>query len=211
MATTAPMSGRKAQAARNDEAILQAARDVFIADAKAPIADVAKHAGVGISALYRRYPSKEDLLRKLCGDGLLTYIAVVEEALADDGDPWEAFCRFMHSAVDADTTSLTIPLAGTFMPTPEMFADAVRAEQLSVQLLERTRAGGVIRSDIENSDIGLMLEQLASVHLGDKQRSMRLRHRYLTVLLDGLRAAGSTELPGPAPTDEELSARWTPA
>ncbi len=52
--TTAPLSGRKAQAARNDTLILAAARAVFTADPSAPIAAVAERAGVGISALYRR-------------------------------------------------------------------------------------------------------------------------------------------------------------
>ncbi|MFD0473190.1 TetR/AcrR family transcriptional regulator [Nonomuraea thailandensis] len=82
------MSGRKAQAARNDELILQAARAVFTAEPGAPIAAVAEKAGVGISALYRRYPSKEALLQKLCGDGLRLYVEVSERSLTDGGDPW---------------------------------------------------------------------------------------------------------------------------
>ena len=86
-----PLSGRRAQAARNDERILDAARAVFIADPDAPISAVAKRAGVGISALYRRYESKEELLRRLCGDGLKRYNAAAEAALADTGDPWTAF------------------------------------------------------------------------------------------------------------------------
>ena len=56
--------------ARNDERILASARAVFVADPSAPVAAVARHAGVGMSALYARYPSKEDLLRALCADGL---------------------------------------------------------------------------------------------------------------------------------------------
>ena len=72
-----------------------------MADPGAPIAAVAEHAGVGISALYRRYASKEELLRRLCGDGLKAYLAAAEAALADDGDPWEAFARFMRRVVDA--------------------------------------------------------------------------------------------------------------
>ena len=69
-----PLSGRRAQAAVNDGVILEAARAVFTADPSAPISAVARHAGVGISALYRRYPGKEDLLRKLAGDGLQRFI-----------------------------------------------------------------------------------------------------------------------------------------
>lgn len=210
MATTAPLSGRKAQAARNDTVILEAARAVFIDDPKAPIAAVAERAGVGISALYRRYPSKEDLLRKLCHDGLLTYISVVEKALADDGDVWESFAQFMRDAVAAETTSLTQALAGTFTPTPELFADATRANELSVELLQRTKAAAVLRDDVSNGDLGLLIEQLTAVHIGDDARTKELRQRYLALILEGLRAPGESELPGTPPSDAELGARWAP-
>src|SRR3954453_20627175 len=100
-AASRPLSGRRAQAARNDQRILDAARAVFIADPGAPIAAVAERAGVGISALYRRYPSKDELLQRLSLDTLLRYIAEAETALADEGDPWAAFATFMSRALDA--------------------------------------------------------------------------------------------------------------
>src|SRR6266496_3914473 len=75
------MSGRQAEAARNDQRILASARAVFVADPGAPITAVAKHAGVGISALYTRYGSKEELLRTLCTDGLLIVVQETEAAL----------------------------------------------------------------------------------------------------------------------------------
>jgi AcrR family transcriptional regulator len=84
----ARLSGRRAQAATNDGVILEAARAVFTADPSAPISAVAQHAGVGISALYRRYPSKEDLLRTLAADGLQRFTDELETALSDDRDPW---------------------------------------------------------------------------------------------------------------------------
>src|SRR5258707_706780 len=119
----AGLPGRKSQAARNDGVILAAARNVFLEDPKAPIAAVAGRAGVGISALYRRYAGKEDMLRKLCHDGLRTFITEAEDA---DGlnDGWEAFTHFLRGIVDADVHSLTVHLAGTFTSTPEMIADA---------------------------------------------------------------------------------------
>lgn len=80
------LAGRRRQAAHNDTVILAAACDVFLADPRAPVSAVAAAAGVGISALYRRYPGKEDLLRTLCHDGLLTYIAeaAAADVVADD-------------------------------------------------------------------------------------------------------------------------------
>ena len=110
------LPGRQREAARNDALILQAAREVFIADADAPIAAVAVRAGVGIGALYRRYGSKEDLLRRLSRDGLTRYIELVEAALADTQEPGSAFATFMREAVIADTHSLTLHLAGQVRP-----------------------------------------------------------------------------------------------
>ena len=201
--------GRLAEAARNDTKILESARAVFVADPEAPIAAVAKHAGVGIGALYRRYAGKEDLLRALCADGLRRYIEAAESALADESDPWRAFAAFMHREVDADASSLTQRLAGTFTPTPDLYAAAARAGELNVRLFEAARAAGEIRADASVNDLGPILEQLASLKIGDAARAKALRHRYLDVVLDGLRAPGSG-LSAQPPTDEELQARWRP-
>src|SRR5215211_3664747 len=105
--------GRVAEAERNDASILTAARSVFIFDAKSPVSEVAKRAGVGIGALYSRYGSKENLLATLCELGQQTYLTEVERALASDEDPGEAYFGFLRRIVVADTHSLTVHLAGT--------------------------------------------------------------------------------------------------
>jgi AcrR family transcriptional regulator len=208
--TQTPLSGRRAQAAKNDEVILAAARAVFVADPTAPIAAVAERAGVGISALYRRYASKEELLRKLCADGLDRYIAEAEAALADDRDPWTAFAAFLHRLVDVDSNSLAQKLAGTFTPTPELYAQGTRAQQLNEQVFARLSGAGALRDGVVVDDIGLILEQVTSLKLGDAERSNQLRHRYLAMFLHALRATpDDSPLPGPAPRWEELYSRWT--
>lgn len=206
---SAPLSGRRAQAARNDALILDAARAVFVADPGAPISAVAERAGVGISALYRRYASKEELLRQLSADGLRRYIAAAEAALADEGDPWDAFARFMGRVVDEDPHSLTLRLAGTFTPTAELYQDAEKAEELNVKLFERTRASGAIRPDLTVNDLTFLFEQVAAVRAGDEERTRELRHRYLGLLLDALRTPSPAPLTGPAPSLEEIRARWS--
>jgi AcrR family transcriptional regulator len=195
--------GRRQQAMRNDETILTAAREVFIADPKAPVAAVAERAGVGISALYRRYPSKEDLLRRLCHDGLRLFIAEADRAALEDDD-WTAFAGFMQRVVDADVHSLTVFLAGTFTPTEEMGADAVAAAARATALFERARAS--MRAGVTEYDVTMLLEMCAAVRIPDAQGTKRLRRRYLALLLDGLRADG--ELPGPPPNEGMLSWRW---
>src|ERR1700761_7381278 len=123
------LNGRRAQATRNDAAILAAARTVFVGDPDAPIGQVARTAGVGISALYRRYPSKEALLATLCLDGLRQFVAIAEAA-RELTDPWEAFTDFLRGIIDADVHSLTVYLAGRFTPTPEHRALAIQAAAL---------------------------------------------------------------------------------
>ena len=198
-----PTSGRARQAARNHEAILTAAREVFLADHRAPISAVAERAGVGISALYRRYASKEDLLRTLCHDGLRTFIAEAERA-AGDPDGWAAFETFLRGVVEADVHSLTVHLAGTFTPTEEMNADAVRAGELAEALFQR--AYPLMRADATGGDVAMLLEMCAAIRVPDPARTVQLRGRYLTILLDGLRH-GSTPAAA-APTPAELNVRW---
>ena len=201
-----PLSGRRAEAARNDEKILASARAVFVDDPEAPITAVAKHAGVGISALYTRYGSKEELLRKICNDGLERFVVETEAALADDRDDWTVFADYMRRLVDADTTSLTLALAGSFTPTPEMFALAERANELVQRLFKRV--AHVLRPDIDVHDQSVVFEMVAAIKLGERSRTKQLRRRYLSVILDGLRAQERTELPGPPPSWRELNERW---
>jgi AcrR family transcriptional regulator len=202
-----PLPGRRAQAARNDEVILRAAREVFIDDPDAPIAAVAQRAGVGISALYRRYQGKEDLLRQLCHDGLQRFIAIAQDA-AEIADGWAAFAAFLTGVVDADVHSLTVRLAGTFTPTPEMDQDAAVAVALSGGILERAVASGRLRPGVVMGDVTLILEGCAAVRVPDRERSRRLRLRYLGLLLDGLQAGKAGDLPGPPPGPAELNWRW---
>ncbi|WP_067898780.1 TetR/AcrR family transcriptional regulator [Actinomadura chibensis] len=204
----APMSGRKAQAARNDELIREAARAVFTADPSAPISAVAEHAGVGISALYRRYKSKEDLLQKLADDGMDRYLAEVRTALDDDGDPWEAFAGFMRRCLDIGAGSLTMRLAGSFEVSEEMSRKGQEIHRATQRLLERTREAGALRPEIEVGDISVILEYLHGIRIGDDARMNRLQHRYLALMLDALRLTGERELPGPPPTWPELRDRY---
>jgi AcrR family transcriptional regulator len=202
-------SGRGAEAARNDEAILAAARDVFVADPDAPVSEVVERAGVGISSLYRRYESKEALLRKLCGDGLQLYNDIARAAIEEtDDDPWETFASFMARVIEADVHALTLSLAGRFRPTEELRQAGALADTLNKQIVARAQAAGVLREDIQPDDLTYVFEQVASLHGPNAERTAQLRARYLTLQLDALRAPARTPLPGPPPTPDEQHARW---
>ena len=205
--------GRRAEAARNDQRILDAARDVFTANPEAPIATVAERANVGIGALYRRYPSKDALLERLALDGLKRYLVSAEAALADEGDPWTAFADFMRRSLDEGAGSLTLRFAGRFTASAELNRLGRTAHAATQRLLARTKAAGALRFDIEVGDLTLIFEQLQAVQVGDQQRTRQLRHRYLALLLDALRTptmptVPGEPLPGPPPRWDEITQRY---
>jgi AcrR family transcriptional regulator len=204
------LSGRRAEASRNDERVLVAARAVLTASPDAPMAEIARRAGVGIGTLYRRYPSKEALVLHLCLDGMRQLEAVTQTALAQlDGDPWEAFAGYMHAALDAGAGALGASLAGTFTPTPELLTAARDLYAAVRELIERVHAAGALRADVTQEDINLIFEQLRAVRLGDDARTATLQRRYLALILQALRAPGAAPLPGPAPDWGEIRGRWS--
>ncbi len=204
------LGGRRAEAALNDGRILLAAREVFLADPSAPIAEVAKSAGVGISALYRRYASKETLLRELARDGLTRYIADLRTALEENGDSAEVFSRCMHRVLDGHSQALAQRLAGRFKPTAELARLAAEASHLANELHRRTQDAGALRQDVTPADITLILEMISFVDLPGPDHGQALRHRYLALMLQALRAHGIKDLPQPPASEPALAARWRP-
>lgn len=204
------LPGRQAEALRNDTVILDAARQVFVREPAAPMSAVASAAGVGISALYKRYASKEDLLRTLCSEGLDRF-AEIARAAAKVADPWDAFSALIAGIVESDVHSLTVKLAGTFTPTPELHEQAAAASRLAEKIFKRAARAGVLRPGVVANDMSMAFEQLAAIRVGDDQRTLELRRRHLAIQLDGMRAApGRGPLPAPAVSDDELGGRWKP-
>ena len=66
----------------------------------------------------------------------------------------------------------------------------------------------VLRPDLVLHDLSLAFELVAAIKFADPQRTTELRHRYLALILDGMRADGRGELPGPPPSWSEISERW---
>ncbi len=203
-----PLSGRRGEAARNDGRILEAAREVFLASPDAPVAVVAHRAEVGISALYRRYQNKEDLLRALARDALTRYIGDLQTALADDRDPWTVYCDYLTRVVDGRSQALAQRLAGSFRPTPDLGELARQAQDLAEQVHRRAQQERVLRPDVTSADIVLILEMIMMIDAPGPDGGAALRRRYLNLVLQALRAPGAGPLPGPAAQPSDLAARW---
>jgi AcrR family transcriptional regulator len=204
------LSGRRAEAARNDPKILAAARAVFVRDPAAPIAAVAREAGVGVGAIYRRFSGKEELLQRLCADGLRAFRDVANAALGEP-DSARAFERLVTGVVDADVHSLTVSLAGMFTPTTELGSLAEEANGLARRIVEDARSAGTLRPDLTVEDFTMLLEQVTAVRLPDPDRTAEVRRRYVALHLDAWRQVPvGGALPASPPTAEELNARWVP-
>ena len=87
----------RADAARNRQAIVEAARAVFAEQGlDAPLDEIAKRAGTGNATLYRRFPQRADLVAAVFADRMAEHVAAVEAGLADD-DPWRGFASYIEA------------------------------------------------------------------------------------------------------------------
>lgn len=208
---------RRTEVERNDQALLRAARTVLAEDGvHASVASIAARAGVGVGSLYRRYPTKAAMFQHLCRLSLEEYLAAAESGLANP-DPWDGLRQYVTAAVLIGTGSLA-PIAGTIEVTAEMTATSARGDAVASEVIERARTARVLRPDVNDVDIALLIEQLGRSPLVEQitrqgrtdllGAAERARERLICLALDGLRAGPTDALPGPAPEWELFTERW---
>jgi AcrR family transcriptional regulator len=175
--------GRQAEGVRNDQLLLNAARDVFAAEgAAASVAAVAARAGLGIGSLYRRYGSKTQLPQRLCVLSMEQAIAAATDGLANL-DPTEALTSYIRTCV-AQRTGALAPLAGIVEPTPEMWALAREGRRLHDRIVRRPHRYGGLRADVTAIDVNWMIEQFAkTAPATEAEDSSQTVHRRLLTAL----------------------------
>lgn len=200
-------TGRRADAARNDARILAAARDVFVElGSDAPVATIAERAGVGMGTLYRRFPSKEDLVRALSIASMSETRQAAERALTHP-DPWQGFCDFIDACVEAGADG-SPRLTAPFQVTEEILRESRRAREAVQRLVDRAQASGDLRDDVNAHDIVLLLHVLRELRVAHRRRDPALRRRFQAVVLDGLRPTAAHPLPAPPATWEDVVTAW---
>ncbi|MER5625824.1 helix-turn-helix domain-containing protein [Streptosporangium sp. NPDC002544] len=216
---TSSRSWRSEEVARNDRALLRAAREVLAADgAHASVASIAARAGVGVGSLYRRYRTKQELFQRLCLIALREYLDAAKEGLAM-GDPWEGLRHYAMSSIRSGPGSLA-PVAGTFEVTAEMTELAEQGDRAVAMLVERAHRAEVLRAGVTPVDLELLIEQLSKSPLQDQlhrqgrtelnDAAQNARERVITIALDGLRATPAGLVPGRPPGYELFTMRWAP-
>lgn len=104
---TAPL---RVDAQRNLEHVLRAAREVFgELGYGAPMEDVARRARVGVGTVYRRFPSKDVLVRRIAEEETARLTEQAREALGRENEPWQALSRFLRASVASGAGRLLPP------------------------------------------------------------------------------------------------------
>ncbi|MFF7950697.1 TetR/AcrR family transcriptional regulator [Streptomyces griseorubiginosus] len=207
--TTAPrkVTRPRADALRNRERIVTAAREMFTEfGPDVPLDDIARRAGVGNATLYRNFPDRDALVREVVCSVMDRTTEAAEIALTETGDAFEALERFVHTAADERISALCPMIQSTFDQNhPDLEAARVRCEELVVELMNRAKAAGQLRTDVDSGDLLIVVAQLSRPPAGTACFQVdRFVHRHLQLFLDGLRAPARSILPGTALTMEDL-------
>lgn len=182
----------RADARRNREKVLKAARAVFAEQGRdAQIDDVARRADVGVGTVYRHFPTKDALLRALSDETFEVVAAYAREALERD-DPWEAFLDVLWFG--ASKTAGDRAFSEILAATPDSLRRCPGEVDLQVsgaELMRRSKAAGRMRPDARIEDIPLLMCGVGSAS-GMEHPCPDAWRRHLGILLDGLRAEAAS-------------------
>jgi len=173
------MTELRADARRNLERVLDAATDAFAASGPdVSIDEIARAAGVGHGTVFRRFPTKDDLMYAVIERHVAQMCSIAEEALSSE-DPGEAFFDFALQAAEL------------VMSTPGLHKCVVHCgekprgaelDELGRKIVARAQRAGAVRNDIKPAEVSpLVRAALLAAPPGQWRR-------YLDVVLDGLRA-----------------------
>ncbi len=181
--STRPM---RADARRNYERLLEAARKVFADQGGgASMEAIARQAGVGVGTLYRHFPKRVAVVEALFRDDVEVLVSTAER---DAGlDPWDALARWLHAYVDYSRTKRTLlnELHEAFDKNPDLkLVSRDRVVAACDAVLRRAQAAGVARRDISGED----LMQLVSPMCISATLTPEQADRLIPLVLDGLRA-----------------------
>ncbi|MFC7976676.1 TetR/AcrR family transcriptional regulator [Streptomyces cinereoruber] len=197
----------RADALRNRERIVTAAREMFVeSGSQVPYDEIARRAGVGNATLYRNFPERADLVREVVLSLMARVAELAERAAAEETDTFAALRRFIHGAADERVGALCLMLDGAFdRDHPDLVAERDRLEGVVQGIVDRAQRAGRLRADIGVGDLMLAVSQLTRPLPGTACAAFTpFVHRHLQLFLDGLEAPARSELPGTTATLEAL-------
>ncbi|MFJ8075339.1 TetR/AcrR family transcriptional regulator [Streptomyces sp. NPDC096176] len=199
----------RADALRNRERIVSAAREMFVEfGPDVPLDEIARRAGIGNATLYRHFPDRAVLIREVVLFVMSRTTEQADAASSEEADAFAALRRFVHAAADERIGALCPMLSGGFdAHHPDLHAGRERLEEAVRSLVDAAQSSGRMRTDVAVGDLLVALSQLTRPLPGTACPNMdRFVHRHLQLFLDGLEAPARSELPGEAATLEDLRA-----
>ena len=193
----------RSDARRNRERLVVSARELFAArGVEVSLEDIARRAGVGIGTLYRHFPTKGDLVDAVLEDAFAEIGRLAEEAAATE-DAWEGLTSFLHDALELHVQNRGVK---DLLAAREHGHDAARARirRLLRSVVERAQEQGTLRRDFVFEDLPPLFWSTARIVQATADVSPRYWRRYLSFVLDGLRASAATRAPGPPLTRAQL-------
>jgi AcrR family transcriptional regulator len=197
--------GLRADAERNRERILGAACEVFAEQGlDASTNEVARRAGVGVATLFRRFPTREDLVGAVFADKMHAHSAAIDEALADP-DPWHGFCALIEKmcAMQAEDRGFADVLTLTFPTAQALEAERNKAGKALEELIDRAKDTGRLRQDFEHQDVPLILMANAGVVTATHNAAPDAWRRIVAYLIQSFAAEAAHPLPD-APTRRQV-------
>lgn len=194
----------RADARRNRERVVTAARVVFAAQGiDVTLDEVARAAGVGVGTVYRRFDSKEALVQAVFDEVVSEMNTLIDTAAAEP-DAWAGLVLLVTAIAERQAAD-----RGLFQVCTR--ADLGHAERIGAHfipavdsLVARAQAQGTMRPDVTGADLGPLMMMVGTSFDLTRPLSPHLWRRYLTLVLDGLRAGPPNPLPVPAPTHEDI-------
>ncbi len=178
---------RRADARRNVDALLEAARSVFATSGvDAPAKEITDRAGVGVGTLYRHFPQRADLVKAVVESGI-DAVADAGPALAAERAPAEALAEWTRRFTELLATKRGLASAlhsgdPAFAGLPAYFVQ--RLGPALADLLAAAVGDGTVRDDISAEDLLHAITQLSQPVPG---RGLEHNQHIVAILLDGLR------------------------
>lgn len=197
-----PLPTRK-DAVRNRQLLLNAAREVFAKRGlDVGLDEIARHAGVGVGTAYRHFADKQQLAVALMERAVEQFIEDVAAAHHED-DPWRGLVRYLElsTRLQLEDRGLRHVLTGAY--DPKRFQRQLDEILLLVDaIVQRARTAGVVRRELEATDLMLIATMLCAVADMTIEAEPTLWRRYLTMLLEGVKPGGAALSIGALSTSE---------
>jgi AcrR family transcriptional regulator len=206
----------RADAERNRQRLLAAAKDLFrTRGLDVTLDDVARHAGVGTGTAYRRFANKDALIDALMADRIAEISQIAKECL-DEPDPWAGLTGFFERALalQAADRGLKEVLFSPGRGRERSNQARNRIAPVVTKLVRRALDAGVVRPDLETTDVAVINYMLNMVVDLGRDIEPDLYKRYLAIVIDGLRPRDDLQ-PLPvaalkASQFQDALARWKP-